>query len=190
MTRFNAQCQEDQWIAENLLPLTVIGTYCEVGAFNGIQSSNTLAFEDCGWKGVLVEADPFLAADCIKNRNATTWCCAAGSSRFGRFSINTEDRGLSGLSQNWDKSIMVPVLPLDVILFASGITFLDLLTIDTEGTELDVWRSRGLFKPRAVMIEYQTRDLPSQEERITRLLKSDGYTLRHKTAYNLIFEMV
>ena len=34
------------------------GLFVEVGAADGVVGSNTLAFEQLGWTGVLVEADP------------------------------------------------------------------------------------------------------------------------------------
>lgn len=180
-----SQCGEDLWVYENLKP--PIGTFCEVGAFDGVQSSNTLFFEELGWRGLLVEADPLLAAKCQSTRSADTICLAAGTPTGWRdFFINTKDRGLSGLQRPGVK-VSVLVRRLDDILADANFHDLDLLSIDTEGTELEVWTSIGLIRPRIVIMEYQTCDEPSQEDAITKVMTGDGYKLAHKTQYNLIF---
>lgn len=181
---YASQCLEDKWILDNLKPQ--VGTFCEVGAYDGIISSNTFAFEGLGWKGVLVEADPFLAAQCLVNRKAKTWCCACGQPWFGEFFVNHKDRGLSGMKAE-GVPIMVPVLPLYLILTASGVKELDLLSIDTEGTELTVWNTIGDFKPRIVIMEHQTCDQPSNIDPILKRMAMDGYKEAHRTTYNLIF---
>lgn len=180
-----SQSAEDVWIVNNLKP--EIGTFCEVGAFDGILSSNTKLFEELGWRGMLVEADPFLASKCQFNRTAPVICCAAGTpSGFRDFFINPQDRGLSGLTRPGEK-VSVMVTRLDILLERSNLEELDLLSIDTEGTELEVWTSIGLIRPRIVIMEYQTCNEPSLEIPITTRMISDGYLVAHKTTHNLIF---
>lgn len=185
-----SQCGEDRWITENLVR-PAKGVFCEVGAYDGVLSSNTLLFEEMGWDGILVEADPFLAAQCQRSRRAKTWCCAAGSicgldSACGKFHVNESDRGLSGLSV-FGKEIPVIIVPLSLILRNSGFDRVDLLSIDTEGTELDVWDSMGDYRPEIVIMEHQTCDSPSQIEPILKRMVLDGYKEVHRTQYNLIF---
>jgi len=188
--RFMSQHGEDRWIFENLKPAP--GFFIEVGAFNGYNCSNTLAFEDLGWSGICVEPDPELAAECFKFRKAQTICAAVGNVwRYGHlaeFKVNTADRGTSGLTQQWDKSILVPVVPL-LSLLAYADKGCDLLSIDTEGSELDVWDSGAAARyfPRIVIMEFQTRDLPSQETALASRMWTDGYKVAHKTEHNLIF---
>ncbi len=182
--RYHSQCGEDEWIVENLKPPT--GIFCEIGAFDGITSSNTLAFEDMGWGGICVEADPFLASQLHQNRKCKTLCAAVGiEDLITTFSINESDRGLSGLIQQWNKEILVRVISLSEVLDEVGEC--GILSIDTEGTELNVWESRGDYSPNIVIMEYQTRDLPSEETTILKQMSEDRYTLVHKTQYNLIF---
>lgn len=178
-----SQSGEDLWVRDNF----TVNTFCEVGAFDGVMSSNTLLFENAGATGVLVEADPYLAAKCLDNRRAKTWCCACGQPWFGEFFINHHDRGLSGMKAE-GVPIMVPVLPLYMILVASGIKELDLLSIDTEGTELVVWNTIGDFRPKVVIVEYQTCDQPPKDKEIVARMEMDGYREIHRTQYNLIFQ--
>ena len=182
----HSQCGESSWILENLKPEP--GFFMEVGAFDGIQSSNTYLFEQLGWTGYLIEADPFLAARSQSNRRSPTLCCAVGyPGSINPFFINEMDRGLSGLDRKEGKIIPVPVLSLDFICVHQGIKKLDLLSIDTEGSEVGVWTSLSQFKPKIVIIEYNTSGRQSQEQEIRTLFDIDGYKLVHKTLYNLIF---
>ncbi len=185
--RDHSQCGESTWILENLKP--PVGTFCEVGAFDGIRSSNTLLFEDLGWLGWLIEPDPLLAHYCRQNRKALTIEAAAvkESQAFGApgydFKINQADRGLSGY-KSLGTPVYVPHHRLDAML--KGMTP-DLLSIDTEGTELDVWAGCGVIRPKIVIMEYQTCDLPPNDVPIVERMRKDGYTEVHRTQYNLIF---
>jgi hypothetical protein len=181
---FYSQCGEDRWIEENLKP--DVGVFCEVGAFDGVISSNTKHFEEIGWTGVLVEADPYLAAKCRENRTALTWCCASGIPHTGAFFINEQDRGLSGFNRPGRPNPTVCV-PLKILLLSLGHFSVDLLSIDTEGTELDVWNSIGPIRPGIVIMEHQTCQEPSNLEPILARMIEDGYYEAHRTQYNLIF---
>jgi hypothetical protein len=77
------------------------GFYIEMGAFDGVQESNTRMFELClGWKGLLIEASPRTFEKLIQNRvhnhmvNAAPSCSTPGV-------INMTDTGMtnSGITQ-------------------------------------------------------------------------------------------
>lgn len=181
MSKFYSENGEDRWIEENLKPGA--GTFCEVGALDGIQSANTLHFEEIGWTGILVEPNPEMAALCQRNRKAHVWCCAAGLETHGRFMLNVEKPGWSGF-KSMGVPIMVLVRHLDWLL---GYKAPDLLSIDTEGTELDVWESIGTLRPSIVIIEYSTQGLPDNSAAILECMTLDGYKEVHRTKSNLIF---
>jgi FkbM family methyltransferase len=177
-----SQAGEDNWIMENLKP--PVGTFCEVGAFDGVKSSNTMLFEEAGWTGLCIEADPFNAAICQINRKSPTWCCAVGLGVRGEFCINEQDRGLSGFNRPGRRT-MVIIMRLDLLLNYKAP---DLLSIDTEGTELEVWDSIGELRPKIVIMEYQTCDEPPQDAAIVKRMTADGYTEVHRTKHNIIFQ--
>lgn len=185
---FHSQFGEDAFIADKLakyLP-AVGGYFCEVGAFDGVTSSNTLHFEESGWRGVCIEPMPEAAAACRKNRKAVTWCCACGPSGLKPFFWNPQDLGAGGLERN---GIPFPVVVcgLEELVLASGFQNIDLLSIDTEGTELDVWRTRGRLSPRVVIIEFWSQPKPPAPGPVIDLLEADGYLKVHQTTANLIF---
>lgn len=186
MFESHSQHQEDQWIYDNLI-LPEKGFFIEVGAHDGISSSNTLAFEKMGWKGFLVEPDPFTYAQCVKNRINATWGCAIGEEVGDRpFNVNDQDHGLSGFNRE-GRVIEAMVMRLDDIWICYGAPHVHLLSIDTEGTELEVWKSRGHMKPDVVIIEHNTLGLPLKDNEILEQFTRDGYALVHKTPINMIF---
>jgi FkbM family methyltransferase len=181
-----SQFQEDRFIAENL-HLPDCGVFCEVGAFDGIACSNTLAFEQKGWIGMLVEPDPFNAAKCNENRVAPCWCCAVGNPGLYTFNVNLQDRGQSGLRRP-GRIMPVIVARLDELLAACGFKHLHFLSIDTEGTELDVWGTIGSYRPWVVMIEFWSQPNPPDPDPVVWQMRKDGYREVHRTTANLIFQ--
>jgi hypothetical protein len=98
----------------------------------------------------------------------------------------TDDPTLSGFLRDTGLSVRVPVFRLQDL----GIQELDILSIDTEGTELEVWAGRGALRPSVVIVEHLTIPLPSQESKIRKQFEKDGYQLLHRTFSNLIFQSV
>lgn len=63
-----SQFGEDKFLL-SYLPNLCNGTYIEMGAFNGIEMSNTYALnKELGWKGILIEGNPNQKANLMHNR--------------------------------------------------------------------------------------------------------------------------
>lgn len=181
-----SQHDEDHWIVTHL-DLPAQGTFCEVGAHDGVTGSNTLLFERMGWKGVCCEAVEELAQACNRNRKCEVFSGAVGNETRDRiFHVNHEDLGLSGFDRPGDP-ILVKQTRLADILTAKGFSDLDLLSIDTEGSELSVWNSIGQMRPRILILEHKTCDLPTARLEIRLSIEPQGYGLVHETEHNLIF---
>jgi FkbM family methyltransferase len=189
MSRYS-QYGEDDWILRNI-KLPEKGVFIEVGAYDGIDGSNTLLFEERGWTGLLIEPNPTIAVRCMVNRNVPVIIAAIaeGPVRPGPFFINQSDPTLSGLKRD-GRSLTVTLSPLGELLRFHRVDQVDLLSIDTEGTELEVWASLGKeIRPGVVIIEHNTVGLPLADEKIMEVLTGDGYEFRHKTEGNMIFEL-
>jgi FkbM family methyltransferase len=183
---WHSQFGEDKWLHENG-HFNDIGTFCEVGAYDGLSSSNTLAFEQMGWTGVCVEPEPDLARQCAANRRAMVIPCAIGMGpTVQTFRINPAGKGGSSLSgpDSW-QWFLVPVCRLDAIFRLTGVP--ELLSIDTEGTELDVWATVENGRPRIVIMEFWTQPNPPNPEPLVARMIADGYREAHRTEANLIF---
>ena len=182
----HAQFGEDIWVHANL-PHIPIRTFCEVGAYDGIESSNTFAFEKLGARGICVEADSEMAQRCMKNRVSPTYCCAIGKVNGTElFYVNHGARGNSGLARPGTPE-NVRVYTLYDVLKLAGLTTLDLLSIDAEGTELDVIAGMGPIRPEIIIAEFWTQPNPPIPDTIKGGIEPLGYKEVHRTEANLIF---
>lgn len=190
---FESQCGEDRWLVETR-KIWREGTFIEVGAFDGVRSSNTFYLERVlGWRGLCIEADPFIGVQCIVNRKSPTIIAACGRRGFQEFAVNSADHGLSGFGRP-GSPFTVPSFTLSELISFSKIKKVDLLSIDTEGTELEVWQSgeiawEEIGSPTFVIMEHQTCQEPSNLEPILEVMvKQWGYKEAFRTQYNCIFE--
>lgn len=190
--RYYSQMGEDRWLVENLsLPLH--GVCVEVGVGRWREYSNSLHFEERGWDCILVEPNPDLHAEIRLRRLGQLFPVAAGN-QGGSVAFTCENEPtVSGILRNPTgngcRRIEVPITTLTEILTEADVTHVDVLSIDTEGTELDVWAGLDLsrWKPRVVIVEWSTIGLPEDPMKIIRRLLADGYALVHVTDGNLIF---
>jgi hypothetical protein len=70
-----SQAGQDRWVVDTLGDRP--GYFVDVGAYDGIQTSNTYALELAGWDGICIEASPAVAAACASNRRCHTVAKAA-----------------------------------------------------------------------------------------------------------------
>ena len=185
-----SQFGEIAWILGNL-KLQNVGTFVEVGASDGLENSNTFELEARGWRGLLIEPDPRSVEKVRRNRPlAIIEECAVSTVEHdeGVFFQHREPTW-SGLRENTTSvaRAIVKLRRLDTLLHAHKIDHVDLLSIDTEGTELDVWASRGACNPDIVLIEFLTEGLTGNSGPITKQMERDGYRLVYTTEVNHVF---
>lgn len=193
---YYAQTGEDRILATYFAGVRD-GYFAEIGAYDGIAFSNTYHFEQLGWRGVLVEANPMLAEQCRAARpGSRVFACAVvgpGNPPDVTFEIANGDPALSSLSITADMlrrvpgkqvtNVTVPAKSLDAILAESKIPRLDFITVDVEGHEHEILQGFSLdrWTPQIVILERNTH-LP--DPRIMRLMHSHRYTLDRTTGVN------
>lgn len=198
LVSFTSQWGEDAFLVEHHF-VPPGGVFVDVGAGDPVRYSNTYYFEQDGWSGVCIDADPrqFEALSQIRTC-AVVWAAVMsdeGEADFFRCDdpdFSTTLDHLSGLAarQGWGHTLTrVPAMKLETILELHGVESVDLLTIDTEGSELDVcstldWEKHG---PSVVVIEHATWGRASQEVAIRDYFAGSPYHLVHRTTSNLIF---
>lgn len=178
------------------------GICIEIGAADGRMGSNTLMFEEKGWTAICVEPNPDLFKECIKIRKHHanfaisnredildfTIFDIPGSSQSAVSSLVVDKR----LEKQHEKlitnkkTIKVQVITLDKLLsYYPEITHIDFISIDTEGTELDVLKGFDIAKwtPKMMIIENNFND-PDIED----YLKQFGYIKTRRHVVNDFYE--
>lgn len=188
---FYGQWGEDHWLATTF-EIAPGGVFVDVGAGDGTRGSNSLYFENLGWRGLCVDADP-RNHELLRRRHSTVEASAVSSTPGLRpFGMYAHKPSWSGLQRHGDdyQQIMVPCERLDTLLERARIDEIDLISIDVEGTELDVWDSfePARHQPSIVIIEYDDTHPDRTRDTIRRHLGTSTYEVIHRTPANLILE--
>ncbi|MEV4716668.1 FkbM family methyltransferase [Micromonospora noduli] len=183
------QWGEDRWIVDHLA-VPAQGVFVDVGAGDGVRGSNSLYFERLGWTGLCVDPDPRNRAPLAKRSCVVRHCAVSDTAGEQTFSQHDAKPSWSGLGDRGHGYTVITVrcLRLEDLLRDLGIERIDLLSIDVEGAELDVWSSfdPAEHRPGIVIIEYDAKDPDRSEERIVRALGADRFEVMHRTPANLI----
>lgn len=119
------------------------GWFCEFGAGNGSNISNTRIFREKGWSGVLIEGDEERFNSLI------------GSGISDNEKIYSIKKYIScETGEKIDELLSSTPIPKD----------LDLISIDVDGNDLWIWKSMEKYRPKVVIIEYNSH-FPVEESR-------------------------
>lgn len=177
------------------LPST--GFFIEAGAVDGVFESNTYFLEKFrGWSGVLIEPVPEMYCRLRINRpNATTFNCAlvASEAETPTVTINNNHAMSSVIEENVDTKrdsnsyIEIQGRTLTSILHETGISNIDLLSLDVEGHELEVLKGLdfNLYRPVYILCECLTE---KDELEIQAYLANDYNMIEKVTYRDLLFE--
>jgi FkbM family methyltransferase len=185
--KFRSQFGEDEWLWRNA-EMPRDGFFVEFGAMNGEYLSNTWWLEkSLGWSGLLCEPDP--RQKILDRPGSIVERCAVGPAGTITLGLAEDDYGLSGVYNPSTKRVEVEQVPLTELLLKHSIERVDLISIDTEGTELEAWRTLDLrrWRPTHVIIEFVSWGVSDRSYEITRALTADGYSLIKTTRCNGIF---
>lgn len=194
------ETEQDEWVLRTLQGKTN-GTFLEVGAYDGLYHSNTLALErDFGWDGWLIEAVMQYAASASSIRRAHVVHATIGAEERERetFYVAGQWSGLKDYTRpnlvaghmNYHNPVVnVPTKPLAKILrFLRVPKVIDYLSIDVEGAEYPILKSYFADPPalfRCMTIEVGiNRDHLSE---LCELLQPLGYRLDCLRAWEAFF---
>jgi FkbM family methyltransferase len=195
--KFNSQFGEDRYICENI-ELSEKGIFVDIGAGHPIAYSNTYFFEKNGWQGICIDADINQVNLLKTERSNVEWAAISSTEGeieffpafFPELSTTKQKDEYAGLIKiPFKDSVKVPSFQLETILEKHDIGVIDILDIDVEGTELEVWGTFDYEKhrPQVVIIEYYGLGLGDKSEKIKDFFSKLPYQLVHVTCSNLIF---
>jgi FkbM family methyltransferase len=166
------------------------GFFVEIGASDGKELSNTYLLEtEYGWSGICAEPIPSKFDTLIQNRPNSKCCNDAVYSESGLellFDIANNYDLLSGISDHIDKhktdveanktQITVKTISFgDLLDKYSAPFFIDYLSLDTEGSELEILKSIDLKKYTFGLIDVEHNFVEPRRTNIRTLLETAGY---------------
>lgn len=177
-------------LSQDILVLTLLefkkdGFFVEFGATNGLDLSNTWLLEkEFGWKGILAEPSKNWHRDLFKNRSChiekrAIW---RGSNEKLKF-LESSDPKLSTIDvfrksdSNLRKGHIYEVDTISLIDLLDKYNapkIIDYLSIDTEGSELDILIDFDFEKYRFRLITIE-HNFTKNREKIRKILISKGY---------------
>jgi FkbM family methyltransferase len=185
-----SQFGEDKWIVDNL-PFPSNGVFVDVGASDGVFGNNTYFFERLGWQGLCIDADPSHHASLRANRKLVETCAVSSFRGEIEFYRHNTIPTWSGIYQRGEEytPIKVQAFTLEDLLALHNISKIDMLSIDVEGSEIDVWNSfkPKLHQPEVIIIEYSDSRPFCRKTDIISVITNYPYRLVHTTPTNLIF---
>jgi FkbM family methyltransferase len=169
--KYFSQSKQDKWVLENLLYKTN-GVFVDIGAYDGIQTSNTYCLEKYyNWSGLCIEANYSVYQNLIKNRNCINI--------YGAISDNNGECYFSS-DKITKQGIKTPCFILNDVLEKNlKDDTIDYLSLDVEGHEFTILNTIDFnkWKFKLMTIEHNLYCSGSeQKNKIFDLLTSKGYT--------------
>lgn len=148
---FKSQGGEDAFLNRHFNG-TRVGTYLDIGCNDGVDGSNTFYFQQRGWQGVCVEADPAKFLQILPHssrRDGVNLAIANRSSCLTFARVHDSNNGLSGIASTLDverarvfgitRINVTAISPLELLgRYYAHVPVLDYASVDVEGAELTI----------------------------------------------------
>lgn len=202
-----SQCGEDRILAFVTGVLKIDRPYyVDIGAHLPWHLSNTALFYEQGCTGLLVEADPGLAAELLKERPndkvlnigiTEAGCSSLDFFIFDARTLNTFSKEEADRLVASGKHKLVSTEQVKTLTFMEMFNefinrTIDILSVDVEGYDYEIVLSIDLdiVRPKVLCIETLTYDTNNEEKKLTKTvdyLKEKGYMVYADTYINTIF---
>lgn len=167
----HSQKDEESWILRSVANIPN-GRFVDVGAYDGVNYSNTMALVERGWSGIMIEPGLQAFIKLLENHGAnekvTLIHAAIGVFKSGlqpfwncptTFSTTEPSNRDKFIHEGFSPQFYTPVINMSWIfeMFPGPI---DVLSIDTEGTSVDLFKqftATGYARPRCICVEHDGR---------------------------------
>jgi len=179
------------------------GYFIEIGASDGIHLSNTYLLEQqYKWRGICCEPIPSRFEQLVINRPNSICYNEAVYSNTGStvdFDISNEADMLSGISQHIDfhktvvdrnkRTIQIPTISLlDVLDNANAPSFIEYMSLDTEGSEYEILENFDFEKYTFGLIDVEHNYVEPRRTEIKNLLLSKGYIYKGENNFDDMYQ--
>lgn len=192
--KYYSQYRQDEFLNENFFKNKRNGVFVDIGAYDGIEGSNSYFFEKhLEWKGLCVEPIPSVFQKLIKNRNCFCEQVAAWKENdIKKFKIiEGYSEMLSGLVDCYEdehksridlevknfnqktNEIEIKCVDINLLLSKYNLYNIDFLSIDVEGGELEIVKRIDFSK---FNIKYITIENNYKNVLIEEVLKKSNFT--------------
>lgn len=200
-----SQLGQDKLLNERFAHNKKNGFFLDIGAHDGMTGSNTYFFEkELQWQGICFEPLPHLfkqlesCRDCI----CINACVGPSAGTVPFLHLNSVDEQLSGMCATYDKRMLdvvlndisvyggncavmqLPCVRVNDILDQYGVTHVDYLSLDTEGSELEILKSIDFSK---VTIDMMSVENNFDEPFIREFLQTKGFVFIEHVVVDDIF---
>lgn len=162
------------------------GYFVEVGAYDGVESSNTYILEKSfGWDGICIECNPKFYSKLVTSRSCKLFDCAVYNENDKVMEF-FDSGGYAGLVETNNHShilndpiIKVKTKTLTTILEeANAPSFIEYLSLDTEGSEFEILNAHDFDKFKFGFICVEHNRIEKNRSKIRDLLLSKGYIFK------------
>lgn len=190
--RYFSHIGQDMWVSQ-IFRNKQNGFFLDFGAFDGITASNTYSLEKyMKWNGILVEANPTYYPLVCRGRksisvNAALW-------PQSRESIEMVDaHGLSSVSKYIDhdgptvsesrknitarKIAVDTVNPTELLERFQAPSFIEYLSLDVEGCEIDVLNSIDFTRYKFALMTIEHSEVLEKKDKIRAIIEPFGYKM-------------
>jgi len=178
---YTSQVGQDKFLNENVFKNKKNGIFVDIGAYDGISHSNSYYFEkNLNWSGICIEPLPNKFKELVSCRNCKciNACVSKDEGNVKFFEVNGAPAMLSGIVRNYDPRhlerlnreierdggscnvVEVSSMNINNILRQNNLTKIDYLSLDTEGSELEILKSIDFdsFYINAISVENNYSD--------------------------------
>ena len=179
------------------------GFFIEIGASDGINLSNTFLLEtEYKWKGICCEPIPYNFEKLVKNRQNSICYDKAVYTSTGLtldFDIANNCDLFSGISNHIDNykssvdenkvTIQVQTISLlDVLNNANAPSFIEYMSLDTEGSEFEILKNFDFEKYTFGLIDVEHNFIEPRRSEIKNLLLSKGYIYKGENNWDDMYK--
>ena len=191
MSNYKSQFEQDKHVL-SIYNNKINGYFVEVGAYDGIESSNTYVLEkDFNWLGLCVECNPRFYNTLVHSRSCH-------KSNYAVYGVNGREMefydsgGYAGLVETNnhkhivnDTKIIVKTKTLTTLLDeVNAPSFIEYLSLDTEGSEYEILKAHDFDKYKFGYICVEHNSIEKNRRLIRELLETKGYRFTRENGNN------